>query len=236
MDAKNFLKRDQDVSSLQKKLIWLLERKSIANMKKEVKGKKLAFDFFYKNTPYSLAKLFPFFSSYVLEIGSGWGEFTLESAKQNPQNFYMALEKKKKRVLRCLAKQESKQLKNIRWMVMDLEWFFDGLFCEDSFDLVVINFPDPWPKARHHKHRFFNEEFLTVLQKITKPKARLEFATDYYDYMEQVVLILENSRLWKNQHGQGVVLSKIDSRPQSYFEVLKREENENVYFIQYQKI
>lgn len=224
-------------NSLQEKLILLLEKKAVGKMppQKKIIGKEFALDFSLQKTPYSPLTLYPHYSCYVLEIGSGWGEFTLQSAKQNPQNFYIALEKKKKRVLRCLAKQENKQVNNIRWMVMDIDWFFSGLFSANSFDKIVINFPDPWPKKRHHKHRFFQENFLQVLNSISKPNALLEFATDYYHYMEQTVQLLEQTSVWKNQHGKGIVLTQIENRPQSYFEQLKKAEGENVYFVQYRK-
>lgn len=226
-------------SEIADKLAKLLEKKAIARLVaagKNITGSEFALDFSRAQTPYDIAALFPDYNRYVLEIGSGWGEFALASAQSHPQTLWLALEKKKKRVLRCLKKQKLTQIPNIRWMVLDSEWFFKGLFQANSFDKVVINFPDPWPKKRHHKHRFFHENFLRELTRICKRGAILEFATDYWNYMEESVRLLESSTNWQNAEGLGVILSRIEGRPVTYFQSLKQSEKENVYFIRFSRL
>jgi tRNA (guanine-N7-)-methyltransferase len=51
-----------------------------------------------------------------------------------------------------------------------------------SLDLVYILFPDPWPKARHHKRRLIQPDFLSELARVMKPGAELRFATDWANY------------------------------------------------------
>jgi len=105
----------------------------------------------------------------------------------------------------------------------------------DSFDKVIINFPDPWPKTRHHKHRFMSPPFIKELSRICKSSAILEFATDHWPYMEYGARCIEEDPDWKNMNGEMVILREIEGRPKSFFQELKQEEGENLYFIEFQK-
>jgi tRNA (guanine-N7-)-methyltransferase len=53
-----------------------------------------------------------------------------------------------------------------------------------SIERVFILFPDPWPKARHHKRRIVQPELLAELARVLKPQGRLRFATDWADYAD----------------------------------------------------
>ena len=53
-----------------------------------------------------------------------------------------------------------------------------------SLDRIVILFPDPWPKARHHKRRLVQDDFVAEAVRLLKPGGRLRFATDWADYAD----------------------------------------------------
>ena len=53
-----------------------------------------------------------------------------------------------------------------------------------SLDRVFIMFPDPWPKARHHKRRLVQTAFVEELARVLRPEGRLRFATDWADYAD----------------------------------------------------
>ena len=219
--------------SLKKKLASILKKKAIIpSLKEEIQKNLIEFDI--ENLPLR----FENFSSElprVLEIGSGWGEFTIDFARQNPGCIIIALEKKKKRVIRCLKKQYENQLPNIRWMIVDVYWFFDELFASGTFDKIIINFPDPWPKLRHHKHRYMNPQFIATLGRVARKGCILEFATDFWPYMNEAVILLEESGLFENVHSPGRVLRELPSRPRSFFEQMKRDEGDQVFFIQFKR-
>lgn len=214
-------------AQLGQKLAKILERKNISS--------EFSLDFDAANLPIDIANSFSSYHNFILEIGSGWGEFTLANAKNNPDSLIIALEKKKKRISRCIKNQKKAEIKNIRWMVVDVDWFFDELFLPSTFNKVIINFPDPWPKKKHHKHRFLGREFMQTLSTITRPNAELEFATDFWPYMQEGLINIVADKKWKNVNGPGVVVKEIAGRPQSYFEQLKRSEGEHVYFSQFKK-
>jgi len=185
--------------------------------------------------PISLRTLYPHFSSYALEIGCGWGEYTRAYAQAHPDTLVVALEKKLARVMASSRTQRSEGISNIRYLVLDLAWFFDGVFAEDQFDAVTINFPDPWPKARHHKHRFVSPDFAESLSCITRPGARLTFATDNYPYAREAMQTFEASAHWQNAVAPWIAVGDIAGRPRSYFETLHRQEGAPIYFLQYDK-
>ena len=185
--------------------------------------------------PLNLKEEFPNYSKYVLEIGSGWGEFTIDYAFHNKDSLVIALEKKKKRIIHCSKLQESAKITNIRWFNLNIDWFLEDIFTKQSFDKVIINFPDPWPKKRHHKHRFVSTKFLTTISNFTKEGSIFEFATDYWEYLQEVLFLFENTPLWYNINGKGIVLPNIPNRKKSYFEILTTKEGKHTYFLQFQR-
>lgn len=184
--------------------------------------------------PLKLRESFPQFERIVLEIGCGWGEFTRAYAKLNPKTLVVALEKKLARVLICTKAQRAESIPNIRYMVLDLAWFFSGIFAADQFDGVMINFPDPWPKTRHHKHRFISAPLTNELARISRGGCRLIFATDDYIYAREAASVFENSDRWINTQGSYMARSDIPSRPVSFFEQLHRNEGALIYFLEYE--
>ncbi|MDW8307444.1 MAG: hypothetical protein RML34_10305 [Leptospiraceae bacterium] len=214
---------------IQQKLFSILERKNA-----ELSEYSLGFP--PEETPYNLSRNFPGYEDYALELGSGWGEFVLHEAGKNPGIFYVAIEKKKKRVLRAIRRQKELGLANIRWLILDINWFFANLFCQEQFSRVIINFPDPWPKRRHHKHRFFSASFLGELTRITKKGGILEFATDFYPYLEEVFWYLEGNPAWHNKYGRGVILPHVEGRFVSYYEEQARRAGLATFFLFYQRV
>ena len=186
--------------------------------------------------PLNLKTLYPEYPKFVLEIGSGWGEFTNKYASLHSDSLIIALEKKKYRIKKSAKDQAREKNNNIRWMVLDLDWYFTGLFAKHSFDKIIINFPDPWPKKRHHKHRFIRKELIEEIYNICKHGATIEYATDFWPYMEAAAKLFEKNGNWKNNDGKFIISRKIPNRPVSFFESTKKEEGENTYFLTLTKV
>jgi tRNA (guanine-N7-)-methyltransferase len=203
---------------------------------KAERGGKYCLPFDTTHFPLAPRNLFPQFRHYALEIGCGWGEYTRAWAQKDPDTLIIAIEKKLARVIASSRAQDAAGLENIRYLVLDVAWFFDGVFAENQFDAITINFPDPWPKARHHKHRFISAEFAEALQRIARPGARLTFATDNYPYAREAMQTFEASAHWRNAVAPWLAVGEIAGRPQSYFETLHRQEGAPIYFLQYDRI
>lgn len=215
--------------SVKDKLLRILAQKS-------ARGGEACLRFEADRLPFHIRDLFPQYAGYALEVGCGWGEFTRASAALQPDRLIIAVEKKLARVLSSGRAQKQEKLENIRYVVLDVAWFFEGIFAEASFDEITINFPDPWPKARHHKHRFISPEFAATLSKIARPGCRLVFATDNYPYAREAAETFEKNTLWQNTQGPYLARGQIPGRPVSFFEQIHRNEGAPIYFLEYRKI
>jgi tRNA (guanine-N7-)-methyltransferase len=110
-----------------------------------------------------------------------------------------------------------------------------GVFDATQFDSITINFPDPWPKARHHKHRFISPDFVGELVRIAAAGGRITFATDNYAYAREAMQTFEAEPRLKNIHGAYLAITDIAGRPRSFFETLHRNEGAIIYFLEYEK-
>jgi tRNA (guanine-N7-)-methyltransferase len=204
--------------------------------KKSQRGGEFCLPFDASALPFRIRESFPGYRKYALEIGCGWGEFTRASAAAAPTTLIVAVEKKLARVLISGKTQKQENIANIRYLILDVAWFFAGVFAPGNFDSITINFPDPWPKARHHKHRFISPGFAATLSQIARPGCKLMFATDNYLYTREAAEVFEQSPAWKNTEAPYLARGFVPHRPVSYFEEIHRREGAPIYFLEYEKI
>ena len=117
----------------------------------------------------------------VLEIGSGMGEATMAMAAADPARDYLAVEAHLPGVANLLVLLARSGLTNVRIA------HGDGLtlaarLAPDSLDAVHLFFPDPWPKARHHKRRIVAPEHVALLRSRLRVGGALHCATDWEPY------------------------------------------------------
>ena len=143
----------------------------------------------------------------ILEIGFGGGEHLVAQATAHPNTRFIGVEPFLNGVASCLRHIEEANAQNIRLHNGDARDVIARL-PDASLDRVYILFPDPWPKARHHKRRLIQAEFLDELARVMKPGAELRFATDWANYaswtLEQVTRhprfawMAESAAHWRN--------------------------------------
>lgn len=121
-----------------------------------------------------------------LEIGFGGGEHLVEMAARNPRVGIIGCEPFINGVAMLLGKIRKAGVANLRVHPGDVRDLFDVL-PEASLDKVFLNYPDPWPKKRHHRRRFVTPEHLGPLHRVMKPGATLRVATDIPDYVRQTL-------------------------------------------------
>ncbi|MBY0563576.1 MAG: tRNA (guanosine(46)-N7)-methyltransferase TrmB [Hyphomonadaceae bacterium] len=119
----------------------------------------------------------------ALEIGFGGGEHLVAQAVAHPEARFIGVEPFVNGVASCLRHIEDSGATNIRLHMGDARDVIARL-PEASLDLVYILFPDPWPKARHHKRRLIQPELLDALARVLKPGGEVRFATDWANYAE----------------------------------------------------
>lgn len=119
--------------------------------------------------------------SLILEIGYGGGEHLARQAMQNPKTGFIGAEVFSGGIGKLLEKIADKDLANIRLFTDDALKLLQSL-PDQAVDGVYLLYPDPWPKARHHKRRFVSPLTLKELLRVIKPGGFFRFATDIEDY------------------------------------------------------
>jgi tRNA (guanine-N7-)-methyltransferase len=137
--------------------------------------------------PDDLRSLFPDAGSIRLEIGFGGGEHLIVAADANPSCGFIGSEPFVNGMAKALAAIEARQLGNIRLHFGDatelLAWLPPG-----SVDQIDLLYPDPWPKRRHWKRRFVQDDSIAQVARILRPGAKFRFATDIPDYAAWTLL------------------------------------------------
>lgn len=130
-------------------------------------------------------------SKKILEIGFGMGESTAKIAQILPETDFLAVEVHTPGVGGLLKLNQELALTNIRIIQHDVVEVLENMLLENSLDGVHIFFPDPWHKKRHHKRRLIQAEFVKLLCSRLKVGAYLHVATDWQEYAEWVLEVLQ---------------------------------------------
>ena len=134
----------------------------------------------------------------VLEIGFGMGATTAEIAAHRPGDDFLGVEVHEPGVGALLKLMGEQGLTNIRIVQHDAVEVLEQMIAPDSLDGVHIFFPDPWHKARHHKRRLIQPNFVALLASRLKPGAYLHCATDWQNYAEQMLEVLSAEQALQN--------------------------------------
>jgi tRNA (guanine-N7-)-methyltransferase len=132
--------------------------------------------------PAALGALFPVLVREVnLEIGFGGGESMIARARERPDAGFIGVEPFINGMVKALAAIESNRLRNVRLHFDDavglIGWLPEGTLA--GIDLIH---PDPWPKRRHWKRRFVQDEMVAQLGRILRPGGEFRFVSDIADY------------------------------------------------------
>ena len=140
-------------------------------------------------TPLDLDELFSRSAPKVLEIGFGMGDATAAMAVADPGRDYLAVEVHTPGIGNLLALIGELGLTNVRVAHGDAMQLIHRLG-EQSLDAIHVFFPDPWPKARHHKRRLIRPGNVVLLRRALQVGGVLHCATDWPDYAEAMAATL----------------------------------------------
>ncbi len=131
----------------------------------------------------------------IIDLGCGAGNFLRDYARLYPDFNFYGFELRFKRLVKGALKFKKHKLTNIRLIQARAEditsWFPSG-----SIKEVNINFPDPWPKKKHLKHRLMTAGFLVKLNDLLEEGGHFVFKTDHCDYFRPVKSLIEESGLF----------------------------------------
>jgi tRNA (guanine-N7-)-methyltransferase len=126
----------------------------------------------------------------VLEIGFGMGETTAAIAQARPDTDFLGVEVYPAGVGALLRRLDEQAIGNVRIVQHDAVEVLRDMIAPASLAGVHVFFPDPWPKARHHKRRLIQPPLVALVASRLAPGGYLHCATDWAHYAEQMLAVL----------------------------------------------
>lgn len=155
---------------------------------------------------------------FVLEIGFGNGETLVEMAKAAPETGFLGIEVHRPGVGHAMLKAQEAGVNNLRIVRHDAVEVLRDHIADNSLSRVQIYFPDPWPKARHHKRRLVQTPFTDLLWRKLRAGGEVHCATDWENYAFAMREVFQNAEKWRNVGNADGFADKPDFRPQTKFE------------------
>jgi tRNA (guanine-N7-)-methyltransferase len=179
-----------------------------------------------------LKEFLSLFKSIAVEYCSGNGLWVAEKAKECPSTLWIAVEKRFDRVQRIWAKKHNFSLQNLLVVCGDAATFTKYYLRSDLVDQIFINFPDPWPKARHAKKRIVQDSFVREMARISKIDAEVVLVTDDEPYSSQMSVEMLKKGDWASS------FSVIDwpEYGTSFFESLWKNQGKEIRYMKFKKI
>jgi tRNA (guanine-N7-)-methyltransferase len=169
-------------------------------------------------TPVDFESLFGRTAPRILEIGFGNGEALAEIAGQQPEHDFIGIEVHRPGVGHLLQLLEKRGLSNVRIYNADAVKVLTECIPDDSLDRLLLFFPDPWHKKRHHKRRIVQPGFVQLIARKLRHGGIFHMATDWQDYAEHALAVLQASGDFRNCAGKGNFSAKPEYRPSTKFE------------------
>jgi len=142
-----------------------------------------------------------------IDIGFGNGITTLDLAVKNPQNCYLAIDVHTPGVGDLLHEIHQQKIANIRVMESDAIAVLENMIPQESVSGIFTLFPDPWPKARHHKRRIVQPAIIDLIYTRLEQGGFWHIATDWQEYADHI------SELFNTEAEQSRWLGGIVARP-----------------------
>jgi tRNA (guanine-N7-)-methyltransferase len=170
----------------------------------------------YLDSPLDLDQVFGRNAPRILEIGCGMGETTVAIAAAHPGTDYIGIEVHTPGVGSLLKQIDAASLGNVRVIQHDAVAVLQQMITPACLDGIHIFFPDPWPKKRHHKRRLIQPPFVALAASRLRPGGYLHAATDWCEYAEQILAVLDAEPLLANT--SAAYAGRPAYRPQTKFE------------------
>lgn len=154
----------------------------------------------------------------VVEIGFGMGASFVQMAQNEPEKNFVGIEVHPPGVGSCLKLIDEKALTNVRVIHFDAFEVMHHCIKDEDIDALQIFFPDPWPKARHHKRRLINDDFIAMVTPKIAHKGQIRMATDWENYAEQMLEVMTRAKGFVNTAKDGGYIPRPNWRPLTKFE------------------
>ena len=153
----------------------------------------------------------------MVEIGFGMGQALVEFAATHPDWTCVGVEVYQPGIGSLILRCEERGIGNVLIVEDDVRSVLPT-WPEDSVRLVAVYFPDPWPKARHHKRRLIQPSFVCQLARVLEPGGRILLATDWESYASEMLEVMDAEPALVNEAGRGSFAPRSALRPVTRFE------------------
>ena len=174
----------------------------------------------------------------ILDIGSGYGESTIEIAKNNSEKIVIACEKYIDGINKIAINAKLNSLKNIYIFHGNVHELLDEYCANKSVSEIWILFPDPWPKKKHHKRRLINFSFFNKIKEYLKVGATIHICSDSKSYISQILITVYDVKKdfkWINQSKEEWDYSNLSLPKTKYFKKAL-ESGYNSFYIKLMKL
>lgn len=154
----------------------------------------------------------------IFEIGYGMGHSLAAMAEASPTSGFIGVEVHRPGVGTLLMAIETQQLTNLRSYCDDAVEVLEQCIPDTSLTRVQLYFPDPWHKKKHHKRRIVQPNFVELVRRKLTPGGVFHMATDWENYSEQMMDVMNNATGWVNQAGDKQFSARPTWRPETKFE------------------
>jgi len=172
----------------------------------------------YSPAPLDLDALFGRRAPRTLEIGFGNGEHLAALAAAHPERDYFGVEVHRPGVGHLFMLAATGNLANIRASTHDAVEVLRQQIVPAALDEVLVLFPDPWHKKRHHKRRLIQPAFVELVASRLAPAGVLRLATDWEEYATQMLEVIRANPQFKNLSSTGDWMPRPDERAPTRFE------------------
>jgi len=188
----------------------------------------------FTQAPIDLDAVFGRRAPRVLEIGFGNGDTLVELASQRPEADFIGVEVHPPGIGHCLLEVETRGLANVRVVAHDAVETLAQMVAPGALDEVLLYFPDPWPKKRHHKRRIVQPAFAGLVADRLKPGGRFKLATDWEPYAAWMLEVLNASPDFANAAPDGGCVERPE-RGATRFERRGRRLGHTVFDLEFRK-
>ena len=171
----------------------------------------------------------------TFEIGFGMGHSLLEMAAAAPEQDFIGVEVHRPGVGALLNGLMTENLSNVRVYSCDALEVLRQCVADASLDRLLLFFPDPWHKARHHKRRIVQPAFAELVRQKLKVGGVLHMATDWQAYAEHMLEVLSAAPGYINLAADGHYVPRPAERPITKFERRGERLGHGVWDLKFQR-
>lgn len=164
-----------------------------------------------------------------VEFCSGNGEWIIEKAIKNPLINWVAVEIRFDRIRKIWSKIQNNKLSNLSLIFGDARIFSKQFAQNNSISRLYVNFPDPWPKKRHAKHRVINDQLFLDASRILTADGSFIFVTDDSDYSN---IFVEHVNRFSHlfTHKAPLTSAPPSDYGTSFFDTLFRSQGKSIHY------